>query len=541
MGSHNHTRKSVRSLVTLLPNIIAQCSFPCPTRTDGPHEGLRMEDRSTPYPEESDGSQGLCQAIDKLPDDVLLDIFDFYLENDNSACEPRDTDEWHTLVHVCQRWRKVVFASPRRLNLSLLCGAKTPVRAMLDIWPALPMEIESHWRGNSGWEVGLDNIIAALEHRDRVRSITLLNFPSFLRKKLEAAMQVPFPELTCLRIWWNGYVLVRLDSIFGGSASAPRLRILQLKGIQLQAATVLNLLLSASDLVDLDLWNTNTPYFDSEYISPESMVACLSSLNRLETLHLGFNSPQYRPCPPSQTRIVLPALSYLAFEGENKYSEDLVARIDTPRLSRFTMLFYMGSVSDISQLKQFIGRAKGLKPFKAAKVVFGRLSIQLELDQPHGSVLRIGCIGINRQVPSMALVCSQLSPFVSLIERLDLILIYPHFDLQTEDTAESTQFLDLVRPFTAIQSLYVPERLVPLVVPALQGWIGERATEVLPNLRDLFLGGTTISGTIRRAIQPLLAARQLSSQPIAIHLWEEGSAGWDSSVMSAFPYQYQRT
>jgi hypothetical protein len=142
---------------------------------------------------------GAGQAtIDKLPDDVLLDIFDFYLDNDNCAREPRDTDEWHTLVHVCRRWRNVVFASPRRLNLSLLCGEKTPVRAMLDIWPALPMEIESHWRGN--WEVRLDNIIAALEHRDRVRSITIQNFPSLVGINLEAAMKAPFPELTCLRL-----------------------------------------------------------------------------------------------------------------------------------------------------------------------------------------------------------------------------------------------------------------------------------------------------------------------------------------------------
>jgi hypothetical protein len=146
------------------------------------------------------------------------------------------------------------------------------------------------------------------------------------------------------------------------------------------------------------------------------MVACLSSLNRLETLHLGFHSRQYRPCPPPQTHVVLPALSYLAFEGENEYSEDLVSRIDTPRLSRLYMSLFLDSVLDIPQLKQFIGRAKGLKPFKAAKVVFGQSSIQLELDQPHGSTLRIGCYaGINRQVSSMALVCSQLLPFFSLI------------------------------------------------------------------------------------------------------------------------------
>jgi hypothetical protein len=201
----------------------------------------------------------------------------------------------------------------------------------------------------------------------------------------------------------------------------------------------------------------------------------------------------------------------------------LVARIDTPRLSRLAISFYP-PVLDIPQLKQFIGRAKGLKPFKAAKVVFGRSSIQLELDQPHGSKLRIGCSGIDRQVPSMALICSRLSPFFSLVERLDLVPVYLHFYPKSGDATESTQFLNLFRPFTAIRSLYVSEILVPLVVPALQERIGERATEVLPNLRDLFLGGSVISGSVQSAIRPLLAAQQLSGQPIAFHHWEEGSA-----------------
>ncbi|KAI0277091.1 hypothetical protein BC826DRAFT_43221 [Russula brevipes] len=517
MFSHSHTRKSVPSLVTLLPNIIAQCLFPRPTRIDGPSEGLRIEERSTHRQEESDGLRGLSQAIiDKLPDDVLLDVFDFYLDNNNSACEPRDTDEWHTLVHVCRRWRKVVFASPRRLNLSLLCGEKTPVRAMLDIWPALPMEIKSHWRVN--WEVGLDNFIAALEHRDRVRSIIFLHFPNFVWKTLAAAMQAPFPELTYLRLWPGGSALDLPTSFLG--RSAPRLRTFRLSGIR--PLPVRKLLLSTSDLVDLDLWNI--PYSSSGYISPKSMVACLSSLNRLELLNLGFHSREYRPCPPAQTHVVLPALSYLAFEGENKYSEDLVSRIDTPRLSRLYMSLFLDPVFDIPQLKQFIGRAKSLKPFKAAKLLFDNLSIELELDEPCGPTLKLGCCaGINRQVSSMALVCSRLSPSFSLIKRLDLVPSYPHFHPLSGDATESTQFLDLFRPFTAIQSLYVSERLVPHVVPALLERIGERATEVLPDLRDLFFGGYTF-GSVRDA---LLAQQQLSGQPIVLHHWEEGSVDSD--------------
>jgi hypothetical protein len=62
-----------------------------------------------------------------------------------------------------------------RLNLRLLCPSQTPARDALDIWPPLPLIIQEYygvlnrWNGTSG----VDNIIAALEHNDRVCEIRL--------------------------------------------------------------------------------------------------------------------------------------------------------------------------------------------------------------------------------------------------------------------------------------------------------------------------------------------------------------------------------
>ena len=61
-----------------------------------------------------------------LPDVALLEIFDFYGDEEH-------TEAWRTLVHVCQKWRNVVFGSPRRLDLRLYCTARTPVRETLDL------------------------------------------------------------------------------------------------------------------------------------------------------------------------------------------------------------------------------------------------------------------------------------------------------------------------------------------------------------------------------------------------------------------------
>jgi hypothetical protein len=363
-----------------------------------------------------------------------------------------------------------------------------------------------------------DDVIAALEHHNRVQEITI-GFSNPVWEALAAAMQVPFPELTTLWLWAeDGSEPVLPDSFLGGSA--PRLRTLELLQIAFPAVLVRDLILSANDLVDLTLYRL--PH--SGYISPETMVACLSSLNRLERFDLGFQSPRSRPdqpSPPPQTRVVLPALSYLKFSGMVDYSEHLFARIDTPVLNLLYMRFFMDFVFDIPHLKQLIGRAKRLNPPKAAELWFDPRNITLGLER--GSRLNVRCERIDWQLDSMARVCDQLSPLFSSIERLDLtwdsMSSGPQAEPQGKDDMEPTQFLEIFQPFTAIRSLYVSKTLVPFIARALQELIGESTTEVLPNLRDLSLGGAAMSGSIQEDIQPFIEARRLSGRPVAVHHW----------------------
>jgi hypothetical protein len=456
---------------------------------------------------------GVGQAkIDKLPDDVLLEIFDFYLDY-NIDGPYQDFDKWHTLVHVCQRWRNVVFASPRRLDLRLLCRKERPVRAMLDIWPALPISIDIKDFWAPWWEARLDNFMVALEHPDRVRSISLTDVPTSRGGALIAAMQVRLPELTEMRV--RTCALALPDSFLGGSA--PRLRTLWLTNVLFPAAPAL--LLSASDLVDLRLEFITYP----AYIPPATMVGCLSSLNKLESLILGFGARPERPRPPPQSRVVLPTLIKLTFEGMSEYLEDLVAHIDTPVLNQLNVTFFPKSVFDVQHLKQFIDRAKGFKPSKAAEMRFALWSIHLDLQQPHNSSLglgvkRRGYESISHQVSSLALLCGQVSHLFCLVERLDLqTAIRPR-----ESAREFTEFLEIFQLFTATRSLYVHKDLVPLIVPVLQELIGARSTEVLPNLRDLFLGRSVVSsGSVREAIRPFVDTRRLSGQPIAVQILGE--------------------
>ncbi|KAH9957885.1 hypothetical protein BGW80DRAFT_1565195, partial [Lactifluus volemus] len=67
-------------------------------------------------------------TILSLPDNVLLDIFEFCINEYSSLL----TWVWKTLVHVCRRWRYMIFGSPIRLNLRLRCTGRTPVKKSLN-------------------------------------------------------------------------------------------------------------------------------------------------------------------------------------------------------------------------------------------------------------------------------------------------------------------------------------------------------------------------------------------------------------------------
>jgi hypothetical protein len=96
-----------------------------------------------------------------LPDDALLELFDLCVVGARSI-------QGQSLAHVCRRWRIVVFGSPNRLNLRLICTQKTPARDTLNVWPPFPLLIIS--RKTSNLQECFDNIISVLERSDRVRS-----------------------------------------------------------------------------------------------------------------------------------------------------------------------------------------------------------------------------------------------------------------------------------------------------------------------------------------------------------------------------------
>ncbi len=427
----------------------------------------------------------------------------------------RSTEAWQLLVHVCRRWRCLVFESPRRLNLRLFCNPQAPVKDKVDIWPALPLLIQ----GTISPSV-VDNILAVLNRHDRVSMIDLAYFTTPEVEKVWAAMQVPFPELTVLRLWSNDLrARIVPDSFLGGSS--PRLREIRLNAVPFPGLP--ELLSSATHLTEISLQDITR----SGYISPETMVTCLSALTSLKSLHLGFllqSRPDWESRhPPSPTRSILPALTNIQFEGTAEYLEVLVACIDVPQLN--ALYISLNEIDHgVPQLAQFIGRTPMFKTLDEARVGFCVNAVRLTLSSPTFGFeelkIQFLCGESYRQLSTLARVWTSFSPLLSMLENLFIYEIR-HWRPHWQDNIEDNQWLEFLRPFTAVESLYVSKEVVPGVMAALQKLVGERITEVLPTLQKLFLEGLRRSGPVQKSIRLFVAARQLYGHPIAVSLWKK--------------------
>jgi hypothetical protein len=461
-----------------------------------------------------------------LPDDILLEIFHFYVyvrRYLGTLSKGKEKEVWIKLAHVCRQWRSVVFQSPRRLDLRLVCTADTPVTDALDIWPPFPLIIYTYGKTS----LSLNNVVAALEHNGRVREIQLHYFTTYEMGYVtdSAAMQKPFPELTGLSLSVDIHADDRSepklpDSFLGGIA--PRLHSIFLGGMSFPG--LLKLLLSATHLVDLRLHRIPV----SGYIPPEAMATCLSALTSLESLLLHFRHPRPRPSletrrlsPPPLSRSILPSLTKIDFDGTSEYLEVILARIDAPRLDQLDISFFNQIIFNTPQLFHFINRRPKLRAPEMGYIEFCRWSVKFRSQTSNHSVLslRIQCSVSEWQLSSLAQVCTSSLPPLSTLEDL-YILEDQAFSPDWQDDVENTLWLELLHPFAAVKNLYVVEELVPRIAPALQELVGGRSTEILPTLENIFLEDFQPSGPLHEGIEKFVAARLLTSHPVAVSHWD---------------------
>jgi hypothetical protein len=332
-----------------------------------------------------------------------------------------------------------------------------------------------------------------------------------------APMQVPFPELTDLRLStfysWDATPPAIPDSFLGGSA--PRLRHFSLHGIRFPGLP--NLLLTATHLIELRL---TIP--DSGYISPKAMAALLSALSSLRILSLEYRFRQSGTASgwesqtsPLPKRSILPTLDNFFFKGATEYFEDLVTRIDTPQLDRMHITLF--SQIGTPRLAQFINRTS-LTAGDKARVEFHHLRATVELPARVGNLHIMICTKPDQQLSSVAQVCNPLHS-LSTVEGL-CIGDRNSWLVWKDDAVENTLWLQVLLPFPAVKNLYLSKVFAPGIAAALKELVGHRILEVLPSLQNIFVEGLEPSGPLQEMIGQFVASRQLSDHPIAVSDWD---------------------
>ena len=415
-------------------------------------------------------------------------------------------------MHVCRRWRQVIFASPHSLDLNIRCTYRTPVKTHLGIWPALPIVINyNDYHTECITPDDEDNIVTALEpeHLDRIYSVELGITGSQLGR-ISTMMLRPFPVLDQLQISLDGGDVPALpDGFLGGSA--PRLQKISFDGVLYPALPTL--LLSASGLVEL--WLFRMPL--AGHISPEAMVAALAALPKLEKFGIGSQWATPLPdriCPPPKTRTVLPTLTFFQFKGASDYLEDLVSRIDSPQLINISIIYFdPPNHFPVTQLVDFIDRSVGPRStvFRRAYVTVYKRYVYVSLDHhsyhPRGNstTIRVAPQSIEWQFTHMAQVLSRISTALSNVVHLELRM-GPQFGSMND-----VEWRGLLQQFSGLQTLKLCSELASRMADTLEDVTDERVVGLFPSLKLICLQDQPES-----SIEKIVALRKLSGRPIIV-------------------------
>ena len=419
--------------------------------------------------------------------------------------------QWIRLVHVCYKWRRIVFEAQQALSLRLFCTHGTPVLKTLDCWPGLPIVLQY------GGSLALgrptpkdeDNMMAALKQSDRVRSVTLTVTGSLLKKL--SSIETPFSGLEDLILLSRNTVTLTLPSTFRWD---PHLRCLHSTRITIPA--LLQHLYSSENLIDLQLHDFLKP----SHFSPEALATALSGLTRLRSLSLHFLSTtsKYRasPKPSSLERAVLPVLTRFSFRGITDYLEGFVVNIDAPRLKNIDVALFDDSIFGHPKLSKFIDRIDMHNSHRRAYISSSEHAIFISLTQPGVPTclkLQFLCKSLSVQIWSMARICTDFSAVLSNVVDLHIIATRPSRWL---DRLYPETWLELLNSFTGVTTLHLDANHWTNVVHAMN-LSEQQPKSVLPALFKLYIHQPKPrQAPLTEAVLSLMDSRRLCGHPIAV-------------------------
>jgi hypothetical protein len=480
-------------------------------------------------------------TIGSLSDQVLLKIFRYYLD-----ASPRF---WPRLLHICPRWRRIVFVSSRALPIRLVCTHGSPIPKALSLWPALlPIDVKyGGFQELDPTPEDEDNIMAALRQFYPVRSISLTITSSLLEKLY--SIKHTFPRLENLILLSRHYVRQTLPIAFRHTS---HLHCLHLTGFT--APNLLQLLLSSRNLVDLQLHDV----LDPRHVSLEAFTNALSEMAQLRSLSLHFLSTDVYLASHSSTvgNVLLPVISRFNFRGSSAFLEDLVAIIDAPRLEDIEVTYFPEPElwpqshrlpCTFNNLVDFIKRIEMHDSHRRADILSSENAISVSLTQPGASTrlkLQLLCKPLHDQLTFITRICKYFSGFKVEDLRIN--------STQLSSEESRCSWVGFIGPFKSVKWFHVAGHMMELVqdLPMIDERSGARSDgpkegfrrSRLPALQKLYVQQPgPRHAPLSVPIVSFMISRWQSGHPIAVeyeqpyHMSESLRAGtWYSQCQNHY-------
>ncbi|KAI0258952.1 hypothetical protein BC834DRAFT_668088 [Gloeopeniophorella convolvens] len=433
-----------------------------------------------------------------IPDDVLLEIFDFYRLGSWRPTKTGWVWPWYLLAQVCRRWYRLILLSPNRLRMDFFLTLGAPV---LDILPRLFPEtsfVIDYWKEEYDedheavpWSTeDIDSVSFIFKQPDRIREIRICGTDDDLEELFET-MTEPVPKLESLAVSSSDWTSLAFpDNFLGGRVPALH---------KLTLTRVLPPLPSTPLLVHFDL-NLESG-FDIDISSLDTIVDRICEMSQLKTLALVVSAVgRDGPAPDAHERPPfngvpqpLPMLSRITFEGLGAHFEALIGRIAAPQLECLKVHLEDISTVTIPSLQSFISCSTKIHAVSAM--------VQLALSHTDSSIktyssaqkpgsspvsFTMESMDIGSCIASVTSLCHALAPAFAFAEKL--IISYfqqPEPDDPVVELLDHVpQFSEILGTLAGVRHMVVENMFVPGIVRTLGQPSG---VKLLPNLQDLRL------------------------------------------------------
>ncbi len=472
-------------------------------------------------------------TIDNLPNELLIVIFDFYLlhwQNINRLWERGFQFGWFNLLHVCRKWRAVLFASSSRLGLTFVLTPKGGnMKTILSRhFPPLSIAINYNhrYRHITGMAKDMRRLLGALKRPDRIRGIDLYasNADGELAKFFEA-MKCPFPALESLALYDDQDRALKIPITFLNETNL-RLRLRSLKLHPICLTSISQLLSSATALTDLSLT------IDTHHPQPPDMLLLLAQLQGLpylRRLDLKMLFCTVQPTEVTEPKECFPLgkLTSFHYDGCSAVLNVLTMGFVAPSLQDVDIVLddWSPTLPSTPHVPKFINDIR--EHYRVVQVMLERdllhfsLLARSECVGHHSSRFRLGSFrfsGSNIQ-DWMMHISNAFSAKFSTMEELFIVSLY-----YKDVSKEVIPWCTFLEQFPCVKEFRLQGMNNLRIASALYRPHGVPNLAVLPALERLIIctDSSSVESSSKLAVfQPFVSARQQAGRPVKVSCSEK--------------------